>query len=157
MKDDRLIAMRVFKAVVETGGFTAAAQALGVSQPFVSQTVQRLEDRMQTKLLHRTTRGHSLTLEGERFVEGCRSAIDAVEQAEALVLTSDAQIAGQLRVSVPVAFGLDRMCALLPEFLNRHPGVTVDLLLTDDSVNLIEERVDVALRMGKLADSSSTS
>ena len=104
MKDNRLIAMRVFKAVVETGGFTAAAQALGVSQPFVSQTVQRLEDRMQTKLLHRTTRGHSLTPEGERFVEGCRSAIDAVEQAEAMILTSDAQIAGQLRVSVPVAW-----------------------------------------------------
>ncbi|MBN2759587.1 MAG: LysR family transcriptional regulator [Rhodobacteraceae bacterium] len=154
MKDDRLLAMRVFQTVAETGGFTAAAQALGVSQPFISQTIARLEDRLGVSLLHRTTRGHSLTAEGIVYLDGCRRAIDGVEQAEAALQTSPDQVAGILRVSAPLAFGLDRVTPILPVFLERHPKVELDLVLTDDSVNLVEDRIDLAIRMGQLTDST---
>lgn len=154
MKDDRLVAMRVFQTVVETGGFTAAAQVLGVSQPFVSQIIQRLEERLETKLLHRTTRGHRLTPEGELYIEGCREAVAAVEAAEARLQIGGKAIRGDLRVSAPLGFGLDRIVPLLPTFLDRHPGISLDLLLTDSSLNLIEEQVDVAIRMGRLRDST---
>lgn len=153
MRDDRLVEMRVFRAVVEAGGFTAAAHALGTSQPFVSQTLQRLEARLGLRLLHRTTRGHRLTAEGERFLETARRVLDTVEQAEAEWQRGPGQIDGRLRVSAPIAFGLDRVTPLLPAFLATHPGLSVDLRLTDDVESLIDDRIDVAIRMGALTDS----
>lgn len=153
MRDDRLIAMQVFCTVVETGGFTAAAHALGVSQPFVSQTVQRLESRLGVTLLHRTTRGHRITPEGERFLVTARRALTAVEEAEAEWQRDEASIAGHLRVSAPIAFGLDRVTPMVPAFLHRHPNLSLDLRLTDDQENLIAGGIDVAIRMGELTDS----
>lgn len=153
MKDDRLVEMRVFRAVVEAGGFTAAAHALGVSQPFVSQTLQRLEARLGATLLHRTTRGHRLTPEGERFLAAARRVVDAVEQAEADWQDDPARIEGRLRVSAPIAFGLDRVTPLMPDFLARHPRLALDLRLTDEHESLIDDRIDVAIRMGRLSDS----
>ena len=154
MRDERLVEMRVFRAVVETGGFSAAAHALGASQPFVSQTVRRLEARLGAKLLHRTTRGQRLTPEGERFLGAARRVIGAVEEAEADWQRDEAQIDGRLRVSAPIAFGLDRVTPLVPEFLERHPNLSLDLRLTDDHENLIADGIDVAIRMGRLTDSS---
>ncbi|UWQ21534.1 LysR family transcriptional regulator [Jannaschia sp. W003] len=154
MKDDRLVAMQVFRAVAETGGFSAAARALEASQPFVSQTVARLEARLGTPLLHRSTRGQRLTDEGEAFLHAARRALDAVEAAEAEVLDRRGEVAGTLRVTAPLAFGLDRIVPLLPAFSAAHPALTVDLSLTDERVGLIEHGVDVAIRMGRLEDSS---
>ncbi|GMG81469.1 LysR substrate-binding domain-containing protein [Paralimibaculum aggregatum] len=154
MKDDRLLEMRIFQAVVEAGSFTAAAHSIGVSQPFVSQTIQRLEARLGSKLLHRTTRGHRLTPEGETFLGAARRAIEAVEAADATLQQDGPRIAGHLRVSVPIAFGQDRITPLMPAFLSRHPHVSVELRLTDDIENLIEDRIDIAIRMGRLPDSS---
>lgn len=154
MKDDRLLEMRIFVAVVEARGFTAAAHGLGVSQPFVSQTIQRLEARLGTKLLHRTTRDQALTPEGEAFLDMARQAIAAVETADASVIGNDVQIDGVLRVTAPIALGLDRITPLMPEFLKTVPRLTVDLRLTDDMENLLEAGVDVAVRMGRLPDSS---
>ncbi|NKX44443.1 LysR family transcriptional regulator [Roseicyclus persicicus] len=154
MKDDRLVEMRVFRAVVETGGFTAAAHALGASQPFVSQTVQRLEARLATKLLHRTTRGQRLTPAGERYLEAARHVLETVERSETLWQQEAAQIDGRLRVTAPIAFGLDRVTPLMPGFLSRHPGLSLDLRLTDDHEDLIAGAIDVAIRMGPLTDSS---
>ncbi len=153
MKDERLLEMRVFEAVVEAGGFTSAAHGLGASQPFVSQTIQRLEKRLGCKLLHRTTRGHRLTPEGEAFLQGARRAILTVEAAEAELLQSEAHAFGHMRVSAPIAFGLDRITPLMPDFLARFPRISLDLRLTDDMENLIEDRIDVAIRMGRLPDS----
>lgn len=153
MKDDRLLEMRVFRAVVETGGFTQAAHALGASQPFVSQVVQRLEARLGATLLHRTTRGQRLTPEGARFLEAARRVIGALEAEEAEWQRAEAQIDGRLRVTAPIAFGLDRITPLVPEFLARHPHLSLDLRLTDDHENLIEDGIDVAIRMGRLTDS----
>ena len=157
MKDDRLIAMRVFQTVVETGGFTAAAHALGVSQPFVSQTIGRLEDSLGVRLLHRTTRGHRLTAEGELFLRGCSRAIDAVDAAEAEVQRSRDRLSGELRVSAPMAFGLDRVVPILPGFMQRYPEVRISLSISDDVANLVEDRIDVAVRMGRLRDSGLVS
>lgn len=153
MRDDRLVEMRVFRAVVETGGFTAAARTLGASQPFVSQTLQRLEARLGVKLLHRTTRGHRVTPEGARFLKTAGRVIAALEEAEADWQDDAARIDGLLRVSVPIAFGLDRITPLVPSFLERHPRISLDLRLTDDHENLISQGIDVAIRMGNLSDS----
>lgn len=153
MKDDRLVEMRVFRAVVEAGGFTPAAHALGVSQPFVSQTLQRLEARLGARLVHRTTRGQRLTPEGERFLDAARRVLDTLDRAEADWQQDAAQIDGRLRVSAPIAFGLDRVTPLMPAFLARHPNLALDLRLTDDHENLIEGSIDVAIRMGALGDS----
>ncbi len=154
MKDDRLLEMRVYQAVVATGAFTAAAHSLGVSQPFVSQTIQRLEKRLGVKLMHRTTRGHRLTPDGERFLDVARRVLDSVEAAESDWQISDAQVDGLLRVSVPIAFGLDRITSVIPGFLERHPKLSLEMRLTDDSERLIDDQIDVAIRMGTLSDSS---
>ena len=146
--------MRVFRAVVETGGFSSAAHALGVSQPFVSQTIRRLERRLDARLLQRTTRGQRVTPEGVRFLDVAQRVMGAVDAAEALWHREEAQIDGKLRISAPIAFGLDRITPLVPEFLARHPNLSVELRLTDDQENLIAEGIDVAIRMGRLTDSS---
>lgn len=154
MKDDRLLAMRVFLTVVETGGFTSAAHVLEVSQPFVSQTISRLEGRLGAQLLHRSTRGQRLTQEGQRFIGACRRAIDAVDAAEAEIQGLRGKVSGDLRVTAPLAFGLDQLVNILPEFQLAYPSIKLNLSLDDSSANLIEDQIDVAIRMGKLRDSS---
>lgn len=154
MKDNRLLEMRVFRAVVEAGGFRHAADMLRVSQPFVSQSVSGLEKRLGVKLLHRSTRGHRLTDEGQTYFEACVRAIDTVEAAEGEVSSATRAAAGELRVSAPIAFGTDQIVPRIPDFLKRHPGLTLALSLTDRFANLIEENIDVAVRMGRLEDSS---
>ena len=152
MKDERLIEMRVFKAVVEAGSFTGAAHALGVSQPFVSQSLHNMEHRLEMKLLHRSTRTQRLTAEGERFLVSCREILNGIAEAEAAI-RSDEPV-GELRVSAPRAFGLDQIAPAFPAFLSRFPGVTIHFSLSDVLVNLIEDNFDVAIRMGQLQDSS---
>ncbi|WP_332824328.1 LysR family transcriptional regulator [Ramlibacter sp.] len=152
MKDDRLLEMRVFKAVCEAGGFTAAANLLGVSQPFASQCVTSLERRLGVQLLHRSTRMQRLTGEGEVFLASCRRILEEVEQAEGQVRSDEP--AGDLRVSAPLAFGMDQVVPQLPAFLEKYPGITMHLSLSDTPVNLLEENFDVAVRMGRLHDSS---
>ncbi len=154
MKDNRLLEMRVFRAVVEAGGFRHAADLLGVSQPFVSQSVSGLEARLGVKLLHRSTRGHRLTEEGQTYYSACVQAIETVDAVEGEVSDAARRAAGDLRVSAPIAFGTDQIVPRIPAFLERHPGVNVVLSLTDRYANLIEENVDVAVRMGRLDDSS---
>jgi len=154
MKDNRLLEMRVFRAVVEAGGFRHAADRLRVSQSFVSQSVSGLEKRLGVKLLHRSTRGHRLTDEGQAYFEACVRAIDMVEAVESEVSSATQAAAGELRVSAPIAFGTDQIVPRIPEFLKRHPGLTLSLSLTDRFANLIEENIDVAVRMGRLEGSS---
>lgn len=155
MKDDRLLEMRVFKAVVEAGGFTAASHALGVSQPFVSQCMNNLERRLGVQLLHRSTRTQRLTAEGERFLSSCKSIIDGIDQAEQQIKSNEPS--GDLRISAPQAFGIDQIAPLLPRFLAAYPKLRMHVSLSDALVNLIEDNVDVAIRMGRLQDSSLTS
>ena len=152
MKDDRLIEMRVFRAVVEAGSFTGAAHVLGVSQPFISQSINNLERRLGVQMLHRSTRTQRLTTEGERFLLSCREILGGIDEAEAQIRSGDPS--GDLRISAPRAFGLDQVARALPAFMARYPALTVHFSLSDTFVNLIEDNVDVAVRMGQLQDSS---
>lgn len=155
MKDERLLEMRVFKAVVEAGGFTAASNFLGVSQPFVSQSINSLERRLGVQLLHRSTRTQRLTSEGERFLMSCNQILDSVEEAEAQVRSGEPT--GNLRISAAHAFGMDQLVPALPGFLLAYPKLCVHFSLSDSNVNLIEDNFDVAVRMGRLQDSSMRS
>lgn len=152
MKDNRLLEMRIFRAVAEAGGFTAAAKALGVSQPFVSETLTGLERRLGVQLLHRSTRTQRLTSEGEAFLASCKRLLDEVEFAESAIRSPEP--AGDLRVTAPRAFGIDQIVPQLPAFMQAHPRVSVQLSLSDTLANLIEDHFDVAVRMGRLQDSS---
>jgi len=152
MKDDRLVEMRVFRAVVEAGSFTGAAHTLGVSQPFISQSVNNLERRLGVQVLHRSTRTQRLTNEGERFLVSCREILSGIEEAEAQIRSGDP--IGDLRINAPRAFGLDQVAPALPAFVSHYPKLTVHFSLSDALVNLIEDNFDVAVRMGQLQDSS---
>ncbi len=154
MKDDRLLEMRVFRAVVDAGGFTAAAHVLGVSQPFVSQVVAGLERRLGVTLLHRSTRGSRVTAEGQRYLESCSRILLEVDEAEAALVTGRSAPVGDLRVSASLGFGMDQVVPLVPRFLETHPDIKLHLTLTDALSNLIEDNVDVAIRMGRLTDST---
>jgi DNA-binding transcriptional LysR family regulator len=149
---DKLSEMRAFQAVADTGSFTAAAAELGMSQSLVSRAIARLERRLGTSLLHRSTRRVALTEEGIIFLHGCRRVLEDVGEAERSV-TSDEPPTGTLRISASVLFGQDPIVPLLPEFMTRYPKLNVHLLLADRYVDLIEERIDVAIRLGCLADS----
>jgi DNA-binding transcriptional LysR family regulator len=157
MKDNRLTEMHVFRLLVETGGFTAASQAMGVSQSFVSQTMSGLERRLGVQLLYRSTRDRRLTEQGQLYFDYCVRIIDDINRHEGQMSSSMSQLSGELRVSAPLSFGSDQIAPRLAAFQALHPGLKMSLLLTDKVVNLIEENIDVAIRMGKLQDSSLVS
>lgn len=152
MKDDRLLEMRVFRAVSDAGGFTAAAHLLGASQPFVSQTINNLERRLGVQLLHRSTRTQRLTSEGESFLASCKRIIEEIDQAEGQITSAEPM--GDLRVSAPLAFGMDQVVPQLPAFLENYPKIKLHLSLSDSIINLLEDNFDIAIRMGRLEDSS---
>ncbi len=151
---DRLTAMHVFVEIVDRGSLTAAADALGRSQPSVVRTLAALEAHLQTRLLNRTTRRMSLTPEGRDYLERCRRILADVEDAELSVQQDQQVVRGELRLTAPVQFGQLHVMPALTTFLQRHPQVRVDLLLLDRVVDLVEEGIDLAVRIGQLADSS---
>ncbi|QRI66619.1 LysR family transcriptional regulator (plasmid) [Shinella sp. PSBB067] len=154
MKDNRLLEMRVFRSVIDGGGFTAAAHILGVSQSSISYTLDNLEKRLGVRLMHRSTRGFRLTEEGRKFAASCAEIIALVDQAEGAIATAKSHVVGDLRVTAPIAFGTDQIVPRIPAFLQRHAGLNVILSLDDQNANLIEENFDVAIRMGRLTDSA---
>jgi DNA-binding transcriptional LysR family regulator len=151
---DRFQEMRVFVAVVDAGSFVAASDALGMSKPAVSRYVTALEARLGTRLLHRTTRRLSLTAEGEVFHARCKAVLDALDEAEAEITSRTGEATGQLRINVPVSFGLLHLAPLWAEFMARHPRVTLDVTLSDRFVDLVEEGYDLAVRIARLPSSS---
>ncbi|WP_051244446.1 LysR family transcriptional regulator [Thalassobaculum salexigens] len=151
---DHLTAMAVFARVAESGGFSRAAESLGISKSAVSKQVSRLEDRFGTRLLNRTTRRISLTEAGERVLEHSRRAIAEFEAAEAEVGAQRDTPSGLLRVSAGVSFGQTELAPELARFLDGCPDLSIDLVLNDRRVDLVEEGYDVALRIGELEDSS---
>ena len=152
---DRLAAMETFVRVVETGSFSAAARALNVGQPAVSKTIAQLEARLGVRLLMRSTRGLSPTEAGQSFYDRARHAIEEADEAELVARGAGAGLTGRLRVCAAVTFARLHVIPRLPKFLAAHPGLTVDAILDDRVIDLVEEGVDVALRMGSLEDSSS--
>jgi len=154
MRDNRLLEMRIFRAVVEAGGFTPAAHTLGIGQSYASRTVTKLETRLGVKLLHRSTRGNRVTDEGRQYYAACCRILESIETAEAQLTESTGQVAGDLRVSAPIAFGSDQITPILPQYMAAHPLLDIHFSMTDRLVNLIDDNVDVAIRMGRLQDSS---
>jgi DNA-binding transcriptional LysR family regulator len=154
---DRFQEMRVFVAVVDAGSFVRAADALGVSKTAVSRMLGDLESRLSTRLLHRTTRKLSLTPEGEVFHERCKQLLADVEEAEAELTAHAGEAVGQLRINVPVTFGLLHLAPLWPAFMAKHPKVTLDVTLADRMVDLVDEGYDLAVRIARLQTSTLVS
>jgi DNA-binding transcriptional LysR family regulator len=153
---DRMVAMETFVTVVDTGSFSAAARRLKLGQPAVSKAVAQLEERLGARLLLRSTRGLSPTDAGRRFYEHALRAIDEAEQAEQAVRESSDGLSGKLRIGAAVTFARLHVLPALKSFLDQHPSLSIDIVLDDRSVDLLEEGVDVALRMGTLDDSNMT-
>ena len=154
---DRFQEMRAFVAVVDSGSFVRAADALALSKTAVSRLVGDLEARLGTRLLHRTTRRLSLTPEGEVFHDRCRQLLDGVAEAEAELSAQAGEAIGQLRVNVPVSFGLLHLAPLWPAFMELHPKVMLDVTLSDRIVDLVDEGYDLAVRIARLQASSLVS
>ncbi|MEW9572270.1 LysR substrate-binding domain-containing protein [Rhodanobacter sp. Si-c] len=151
--NDRLQALTVFVRVGESGSFTRAAHDMNLSQPSVSRIIGELEARLGVKLLLRTTRRLTLTAAGEKFLERARDVLADLDEAEDAARGVDS-LRGTLRVALPVVFGMREVIPRLPGFLARHPLLRVELRVSDAYQDLIAEGVDVAIRLGKLADST---
>lgn len=151
---DRLHAMQVFAAVARGGGFATAARQLGMSPPAVTRAVAALEDRIGTRLFSRTTRNVSLTEAGHRYLVDVERILQELEDAEAAAQGLHASPRGLLTITAPVMFGRLYIAPILLDFLDRYPDVTGRLLLLDRVTNLLEEGMDVALRISHLSDSS---
>ncbi|NKK42882.1 LysR family transcriptional regulator [Rhizobium leguminosarum] len=150
---DIVSALRTFQRVVETGSFSAAAHDLDVTQPAVSRQVAALEGHFNIRLLHRTTSGLSLTAEGERMLPMALRILEAVEELGDAAGSDGAMASGKVRLSVPAPLGL-YLSELLGDLLAAHPKLSVELLLREQSSDMIEERLDVEVRLGSVADSS---
>jgi DNA-binding transcriptional LysR family regulator len=151
---DRLAAMEAFVRVVEAGSFSGAAKLLRIGQPAVSKTVAQLEDRLGARLLLRSTHGLTPTEAGRNFYERAKRAIEEAEEAELVARGAAATLTGRLRISAPVTFARLQVVPRLPGFLAEHPALEIDMVLEDRNVDLVEAGIDVALRLGRLADST---
>jgi DNA-binding transcriptional LysR family regulator len=156
MRMDRMVTMETFVTVVDAGSFSAAARRLKLGQPAVSKAVAQLEERLGARLLLRSTRGLAPTAAGQRFYEHALRAIHEADQAEQAVRESSDGLSGQLRIGAAVTFARLHVLPALRSFLHQHPNLSIHIVLDDRSVDLLEEGVDVALRMGTLDDSSMT-
>lgn len=150
---NRAADMEVFVTAIERGSFSAAARVLGLSPSAVSRTIAGIEARLGVRLVLRTTRALAVTPEGEAYHRGARRILQDLSEAEHAICNQGAP-RGRLRVSSTLAHGRHALIPLLPEFLERYPAIRVDLSLTDARIDLVEERADVAIRIGPLPDSN---
>ena len=151
---DRVAAVALFIRIVETGSFSKAAAGFGITQPTATKAVAAMEQRLGARLLHRSTRGVTPTEVGALYYEKCKRISRDVEDAENLATLLQSGVGGQLRISTSVAFGRRVMVPLVLRYMRDHPGVSIDLGFDDRYVDLVEQGVDMAIRMGRLADSS---
>ncbi|KAA0996376.1 LysR family transcriptional regulator [Pseudomonas sp. ANT_J12] len=153
---DRLGAMETFVYVVETGSFSAAARRLNIGQPAVSKTIAQLETRLAVRLLLRSTRGLTPTEAGLAFFDRAKRAIEEANEADNAARGAAGGLTGNLRICAAVTFGRQHIVPQLGPFLEQNPELNIDLMLDDRNINLVEEGVDIALRMGTLIDSGLT-
>lgn len=151
---DRLQAMEMFVRVVETGSFSKAAREFATTQPTVTKQVAATEERLKVRLLNRNTRGVSLTEAGALYYEKCKDIVRAAEEADSVVRLRQTQAQGLLRIGSSVAFGRRVVVPLALEFMGQHPQLQVDLSFEDRYTDLVAQGIDVAIRLGKLADSA---
>lgn len=143
-----------FARVVEQESFTGAAEVLGLTKSAVSKQIAKLEESLGVRLLNRTTRKIQITEAGYVFYERCRRIADEVEEARAAVTSLQTSPRGLLRISASVSYGMLHLSKILPDFMKQNPDLHVDLSLSDRKIDLLEEGIDVAVRIGRLTDSS---
>lgn len=146
---DKLQAMRMFRSVVESGGFSAAANELGTTHSTASRQVKDLETALRSQLLNRNTRGFSLTEAGEQYYQTCVQVLDRLDEAEHALSNRrhGAELRGKLRLSLPHVVGALELPDWLPGFASRHPQLTIDLQCTDRLVDMLDEGIDLSLRI----------
>ena len=150
---DRILEMTTFVAVAEAQSFSAAAKKLGLSPPTVTRAVSALEERLGARLLARTTRSVRLTEAGLRFVDDARRILSGIAEAEQAAAGARVIARGALRVTAPVLFGEMFVLPVMREFLSAHPQVVAQVMLLDRVINIVEEGIDIALRIGRFDDS----
>ncbi len=150
---DTLAGLKLFIRVVETGSFSKASLGLGITQPTATKHVAAHEARLKARLFHRSTRGVTPTEVGALYYDKCKRIVRELEEADSVAALMQSRLSGTLRISTSVAFGRRVMTPLVLRFMQQHPGLQVDLSFEDRYVNLVEQGVDLAIRMGRLADS----
>ena len=151
---EQLKRMALFATVVARGSMVGAAETLGMTASAVSQQVRRLEEATGVTLLHRTTRKLTLTEAGATFYESCRQIVELAQQAEQRLAEQREAPVGELRVAAPVGFSGPLLCEALAPLLSAHPGLSLRLFFQDEQIDLIESRIDLAIRVGLQEDSS---
>jgi DNA-binding transcriptional LysR family regulator len=150
---DRVTSMRVFVRAAGSGSLSAAARHLGMSPAMATKHVNALEARLGVKLFHRSTRRLGLTEAGSDYLEACQRILPEIDEAEAAAASQRVKASGLLRMNVPLSFGSRFVAPLIPEFTRRHPEVKVELGLSDAQLDLIDGNWNLAIRIGRLADS----
>lgn len=145
--------IELFCKAAELGSFTAAAEALGLTQGAVSRSIARLEERLGVRLFQRSTRSVRLTDDGELYRSQCQQALDQIAEAERAITGHQAEPAGTLRISVPTTYGNFRLLPLLPRFSARFPKVALEVDISNRNVDLVEDGFDLAIRLGEPKDS----
>jgi len=151
---DRFTGLTVFAKVVEAANFAAAGRQLRMSPAMVSKHVQRLEEQLGVRLLNRTTRRVSATEVGQTYYEHCLRILAEMEEADGAARDLQTAPRGLLKVTAPVSFGTRQLAPAIADYLVAYPNVTIDLSLHDQYLDLLEERLDLAIRLGHLPDSS---
>ncbi|MDR3453397.1 MAG: LysR substrate-binding domain-containing protein [Rhodoferax sp.] len=152
--NDRIHELDVFLRVTEAVSFSAAARSLDCNPSTVSKVIQRLEDRLGARLFDRTSRTMHLTQEGERFLEAARRVVEAIEDAEHVLGERGAELGGLLRINSTLAFAQFHLAPWVAEFVERHPKLRLEFMLTAAPVDLFEHQIDISLRSGYIPDSS---
>jgi DNA-binding transcriptional LysR family regulator len=151
---DRVTGIQLFIRIVETGSFSKASADLGVTQPTATKHVAALEGHLGARLLHRSTRGVTPTEVGQLYYDKCKGIARELEEADNLASLLQSRLAGTLRISTSVAFGRRVLTPLTLQFMREHPDLTIDLSFDDRYVDLVAQGMDLAVRMGRLADST---
>lgn len=151
---DRIQSLRLFVRLVDLGSFSKAAADLGVGQPTATKMLAQLEKRLGARLLHRTTRGVAPTEIGTLFYEKCRLILHHVEEADTVAALLQSQVQGSLRINTSVAFGRRVMAPMIIRFMRLNPRLQIDISFDDRYIDLVEHGIDLAIRMGRLPDST---
>ncbi len=145
---DRFSELNAFIAVVEAGGFSAAARRRGEGQPAISKAIAALEKRLGVALFNRSTRSVTLTNQGQRYYDRTKPLVDEMDDVDNEMTTSTLSVTGPVRISVASTFGRLHILPLIPELLSLYPGLEVDLILSDFVRDMVEDRIDLAIRLG---------
>ncbi|GAB0108793.1 LysR family transcriptional regulator [Pseudoalteromonas distincta] len=151
---DKLTTMKTFLAVVQEGSFSKAADKLDISPQLVSKYISALEDNLRTRLLHRTTRKVSVTEAGNQYYQRCQQVLIDIEDMENSLNNLSENVSGVLSISAPMSFGTKHLAGLLVDFQKQYPNLKLDLRLTDQYVDIVEQGIDIALRIGVLKNST---